>query len=118
MAFVRFAFDIALLLLLLLLLLCRLERIIIAMFNNNNRERERERDINNQNKRVSFKARESSITTQNFCLFERRGNTTTRKNARAHIGLAVALKRDRFDDDDASKRVKQKEALVKEASMK
>ena len=90
------------------------------MFNNNNRERERERY--QQSEQECRSKRESHQSQHKTFVFSRDGNTTTRKNARgAHIGLlAVALKRDRFDDDDdASKqRVKQKEALVKEASMK
>ena len=91
------------------------------MFNNNNRERERE--ISTIRTRECRSKRESHQSQHKTFVFSRDGNTTTRKNARgAHIGLlAVALKqRDRFDDDDdASKqRVKQKEALVKEASMK
>ena len=91
------------------------------MFNNNNREREREREISTIRTRECRSKRESHQSQHKTFVFSRDGNTTTRKNARgAHIGLlAVALKRDRFDDDDdASKRVKQKEALVKEASMK
>ena len=97
------------------------------MFNNNNREREREREREryqqSEQESVVQSERESHQSQHKTFVFSRDGNTTTRKNARgAHIGLlAVALKqRDRFDDDDdASKqRVKQKEALVKEASMK
>ena len=88
------------------------------MFNNNNREREREREISTIRTRECRSKRESHQSQHKTFVFSRDGNTTTRKNARAHIGLAVVLKRDRFDDDDTSKRVKQKEALVKEASMK
>ena len=92
------------------------------MFNNNNREREREREREryqqSEQESVVQSERESHQSQHKTFVFSRDGNTTTRKNARAHIGLAVVLKRDRFDDDDTSKRVKQKEALVKEASMK